>query len=97
MKNRSAATIKFIGGPARAIFNSWLGFLGRFSDKRQGTVALRKVAEALERDGFTPEQALQRINDLGPEAALIDAGANSRALGFAAQGVPGKGKTVYQS
>jgi len=30
-----------------------VNLLGRFSDKRQGTVALRKVTEALERDGFT--------------------------------------------
>lgn len=65
----------------------------RFSDKVQGTVALRKVAEALERDGFTPERALQRINDLGPEAALIDIGPNSRALAFTAFGIPGKGKS----
>jgi hypothetical protein len=69
-----------------------ISLLGRFSDKRQGTVALRKIAEALERDGFTPEQALERINKLGPESALIDVGPNSRALGFTAFGTPGKGK-----
>jgi len=69
-----------------------INLLSRFSDKRQGTVALRKIAEALERDGFTPDQALQRIEDLGPDAALIDVGPNSRALGFTAFGTPGKGK-----
>lgn len=73
-----------------------INVLGRFSDKRQGTVALRKIAEALERDGFTPEQALKRIDELGPDAALLDVGPNSRALAFAASGVPGKGKTTVQ-
>jgi len=70
-----------------------VNLLSRFSDKRQGTMALRKVAEAMERDGFTPEQALQRIDELGPEAALLDVGPNSRALTFTAAGRPGKGKT----
>ena len=68
-------------------------FFRRFSKTGQATRALRKVAEALERDGFTAEQALERINRLGPDAALIDAGENSRALAFAVAGIPGKGKT----
>ncbi len=67
-------------------------FLGRFSSKLQGTRALRKVAEALERDGFTPSQALKRIEQLGPEGALLDAGPNTRALGFTVKGLPGAGK-----
>lgn len=68
----------------------------RFSSKVQSTVALRKVAESLERDGFTAEQALKRIDELGPEAALLDVGPNSRALAFTAFGIPGKGKTRIQ-
>ena len=37
--------------------------------------------------------ALERIEKLGPEAALLDMGPNSRALGFTVAGIPGKGKT----
>jgi len=81
--------IKALGFGGTAIAN----FFRRFTEKGQATRALRKVAEALERDGFTPQQALERINKLGPEAALIDVGENSRALGFTIAGVPGKGKT----
>lgn len=76
----------------RAGFNGISSLLTRFSDKSQGTRALRKVTEALERDGFTPEQALKRVDELGPEAALLDVGDNSRALAFTAFGIPGKGK-----
>lgn len=68
-------------------------FLRRFSQRGQETRAFRKVAEALERDGFTPQQALERIEKLGPEAALIDAGENSRALAFTVGAGPGAGKT----
>jgi len=69
-----------------------LNLVSRFSDKRQGTLALRKTAEALERDGLTLNQALNRLDELGPEAALLDMGPNSRALAFTAFGIPGKGK-----
>lgn len=70
-----------------------IDFLRRISAKGQETRGLRKVAEALERDGLTPQQALERIEKLGPEAALIDAGENSRALAFTVGAKPGAGKT----
>ncbi len=70
-----------------------INFLRRLSQKGQETRALRKVAEALERDGLTPQQALERIEKLGPEAALLDAGENSRALAFTVGAKPGTGKT----
>jgi hypothetical protein len=60
---------------------------------RQAGAAERKVAEALMRDGFTPEQAAAKIKSMGPEAALMDAGPNSQALARAAYTVPGEGKT----
>ncbi len=70
-----------------------IDFLRRFSQQGQQSRAFRKVAEALERDGFTPQQALERIEKLGPEAALLDAGENSRALAFTVAARPGEGKT----
>ena len=76
----------------KGLGNGIINLLSRFSDNRQGTLALRKTAEALERDGFTLDQALKRIDELGPEAALVDVGMNTRALAFTAAGVPGKGK-----
>lgn len=69
-----------------------IDFLRRLSQTGQETRALRKVAEALERDGLTPQQALERIQKLGPEAALLDAGENSRALAFTVGAKPGPGK-----
>ena len=88
-----------IGGavPPAAKLLGFLGtqavdFLRRISAKGQETRGLRKVAEALERDGFTPQQALERIEKLGPEAALLDAGENSRALAFTVGARPGTGK-----
>ena len=60
---------------------------------RQTDAASRKVAEALVRDGMTPDQALARVQQLGPEAALLDVGPNSTALARAAYTVPGEGKT----
>lgn len=76
----------------KGVFTGIASLVTRFSSKTQGTKALRKVAEALERDGFTPSQALKRIDELGAEAALVDIGPNSRALGFTVFGIPGKGK-----
>jgi len=90
------AAIPGIIGVGKLAGSGIVNLLERTSSKIQGTVALRKVAEALERDGFTPEQALERINKLGAESALIDVGPNSRALGFTAFGIPGKGKDKIQ-
>ena len=67
--------------------------LGRLPS-RQAQVAANKVAEALQRDGLTPDQAMQRIRQLGPEAALLDAGPNSQALARAVYTQPGKGKPI---
>jgi len=85
----AVAGVKALGG---GIIN----LVSRFSDKRQGTMALRKVAEAMERDGLTLDGALKRMDELGPEAALLDMGPNSRALAFTAFGIPGKGKLKIQ-
>ena len=65
---------------------------GRLPFAQEG-VAARKVAEALTRDGMTPQQAAARIQELGPEGALMDIGANTRSLARSAYTVPGEGKT----
>jgi hypothetical protein len=57
--------------------------LFRGSKHRQRSMALRKIAEALEADGLTPDQAVRRINQLGPEGALLDVGDESRMLAYA--------------
>lgn len=88
--------VPVVGGILRGAGSGLMNIFGRFSDKKQATVALRKTAEALERDGLTPSQALQRIDELGDEAALIDVGPNSRALAFSAFGIPSKGKKTIQ-
>ena len=60
-------------------------------NKRQHTMALRKVAEALEADGLNPEQALRKIKELGPMGALLDAGDASRRLAYSVFARPSKG------
>lgn len=60
----------------------------------QETVAHRKIAEALAREGLTPDQAAARMQQIGPNAALMDVGANPRSLARAAATVPGDGKAM---
>lgn len=48
--------------------------------QRYTNKAMRKIVQALMDDGLTIQQANQRIEALGPEAALMDVGKNSRAL-----------------
>lgn len=70
---------------------------GQIADRlplNQPTAAARKLAEALERDGMTPTDALARIQEMGPRAALLDTGPNVRSLARSAATVPGEGKTM---
>lgn len=60
---------------------------------KRSTPAQRKVVESLLRDGFTPEQAATRLQQLGDDAALIDVGTNTQGLGRSAATIPGPGKT----
>ena len=66
--------------------------IGRTAPRAQ-QAAYRKIAEALQADGLTPQQAGARIQQLGPEAALMDAGPNAQALARAIYTQPGPGKT----
>lgn len=63
----------------------------------QETFAIRKMVEALRRDGFdSAEAAMKRIEELGPEGALMDAGVNSRKLLQSVIGRPGEGSEMVQ-
>lgn len=66
---------------------------------RAATAAQRKVAEAIMRDfpDMTADDALaaaaKRVQDLGPEAALLDVGPNTQSLARGAYTVPGEART----
>lgn len=70
--------------------------LGIGGEKRALTFAERKMIEALERDGLTPEQAATRLKeaqDLGIEDITIaDLGESLRGQGWRAQAVPSEGR-----
>ncbi len=66
--------------------------IGRMGKTNQASVAGRKIMEALQRDGLTPDEAMARLQKLGPQAALLDVGPNSQALAASVARAPGKGK-----
>jgi hypothetical protein len=70
--------------------------IGRMGATNQSTVAARKIAEALQRDGMDPQAALARVQQLGPDAALLDVGPNSQALAAATARAPGRGKAALE-
>ncbi len=59
---------------------------------QQRSMAARKIAEALARDGLTPNTAAAKLQEMGPNASILDLGPNTRALAGAAQQTPGEGK-----
>lgn len=61
---------------------------------RQNTVALRKLAEAMNRDELTPGQAFEKVAGMGDEAMIADAGPNVRTLANMVYNRPGKGKKI---
>ena len=108
LENRvtGAATGALVGGAVGAALPPAASGLGKLGDAlspitdpianrfRSGPqIADRKIAQAIERDGLTPDQVAQSLRDLGPNAALVDAGGeNLSSLGRAAAGVPGEAK-----
>lgn len=59
------------------------------------TAAQRKLVEALQRDGLTPQQISQRLLDMGPEATIADAGGeNVRLLAESAANQPGRARDL---
>ena len=73
------AAIKGVASTARGLADQ----ITRSSKKQQHSLALRKIAEVLEADGLKPDQVVRRINQLGPEGALLDVGDESRMLAYA--------------
>ena len=65
-----------------------------FFKYRQQDKAMRKVVEALNEDGLKVDEALKKIEELGPEGALLDAGENSRMLAYAVRGRGGEGTPI---
>lgn len=59
--------------------------------------ALQDVLKALERDGLTPEAALQRVRALGPHGVMADLGGNVQRLGEAVASVPGRGASMAEN
>lgn len=92
-----AAAPALIEGGSKALRYLADQTIGRMGATNQSTVAARKVAEALQRDGMDPQAALARIQQLGPEAALLDVGPNSQALAAATARAPGSGKAQLEN
>lgn len=65
--------------------------IGRMGATNQQSVGARKVAEALIRDGYTPDQAAAKLAQMGPDAIMADLGQNTRNLAGAISRVPGEG------
>lgn len=70
--------------------------LGRMpmADGMQDTMAWRKLAEALERDGYTLESAAKKLEELGPQAVIADLGDNTRSLAYSVYSKPSKGSSM---
>jgi hypothetical protein len=57
-------------------------------------VAQRKMVEALQRDGYTPDEAIARVQKMGDSGAMVDVGKNSGALGEVVATKPGAALTT---
>ena len=56
--------------------------------------AMRKVLKSMQRDGFTPGQALKALDELGPDATFADVGLNLRATASVVANKPGKSMAI---
>lgn len=64
--------------------------MARLSSSAPATTAVNQVARALARDQVSPEDLTSRLEELGPNAALVDAGGtNTRRLGETIANMPG--------
>jgi hypothetical protein len=85
------AAVDAVGAGGRMVWDRTVG-LTKYA---QDSVAGRKLAEALARDGVDPnyyQAAEHRLNQIGPDAALMDIGGNTRGLARSAYTTPGEGK-----
>lgn len=66
--------------------------------RKPSSIAIRKLAEYLEKDGLTGERLRARLQNLGPRAMLTDAGgSNVQALAKAAAAQPGKTRRAAET
>ena len=56
--------------------------------------AMRKTLRAMQRDGFTPGEALKALDELGPDATFADVGLNLRATAGVVANKPGKSMAI---
>ena len=57
-------------------------------------IATKKILQALDRDEMTPDEAFRRVAELAPEGRLVDVGDNTRRLGRAVAGQPGRASKI---
>ena len=62
----------------------------------QKDFATRKLAQALDRDGMSVDDATNRLTELGPEGVVADIGPNVRGLAESVAQVPGKPAAAAQ-
>ncbi|WP_290957499.1 hypothetical protein [Hyphomonas sp.] len=74
----------------RALFSS----VGKKADNGGSQFVQRKVMQALERDGYTPETAAKALDSMGPEARIADLGENTKALLRSMTAMPGEARTT---
>jgi len=96
-----------LGAAAPVAINTTAGFVRRVYDalglggkQRAVTFAERKMIEALQRDGLTPEQAALRLKegrDLGVSDMLIaDMGPNTQGLAYSATSIPNRARGAVE-
>lgn len=91
-----AATGATIGGATLPIAGGVANWVGQRINP--ATAAARRVLQAIQRDGTTPQQLDQAIQQLGPRAILADVGdANVRQLAEGVANAPGPGQQVART
>lgn len=71
--------------------------VGRIMLNSPRTQAVRNVITALEADDIMPDEAVKRLNRLGPQAVLADLGPNAQATARATAGQMGRARSIASS
>lgn len=89
-----------IGASVPALVGTVRGVARKVGEKatQQGArdAATRRVLQALERDGLSPEEALAKVDEMGPGAMLADVGKNTTGLAETVAIRPGKALTTVE-
>jgi hypothetical protein len=86
-----------ISGTAGAVLGPVIQGVGQGVQYARSSAADRaksRVLNNLARDQMTPDQAMARLDELGPVSTLADLGPNMQGLATAVASVPGQGKTA---